>query len=118
MRTIGNKVDDGRLRRGSGQWRRSGIDGCRPGCCTLVLHRFRVLRTNEPSLVRYDPRLRYRFCAYSVFLCESELVAREVFPLTVSIEHRRSSEHRGRIEIKPGHMSALRHYVNACQIPS
>src|ERR1019366_3654150 len=53
MRTIGNEVDDGRLRRWSGQWRRSGNDGCQLGCCTLVLHRFRALRTSEPSLVRY-----------------------------------------------------------------
>jgi hypothetical protein len=38
MRTIGNEVDDGRLRRWSGQPHRSEIDKCRPGCCTLLLH--------------------------------------------------------------------------------
>jgi hypothetical protein len=60
MRTIGNEVDDGRLHRWSGQWRRSGIDGCQLGCCTLVLHRFRVLRTSEPSLVSYRHGVGYR----------------------------------------------------------
>ena len=60
MRTIGNEVDDGRLRTWSGQWRRSGIDGCQLGCCTLVLHRFRVLRTSEPSLVSYRHAVGYR----------------------------------------------------------
>ena len=42
MRTIGNGVNEGRLRRWPGQVRRSGADGCRPGCCTLLLHCFLV----------------------------------------------------------------------------
>jgi hypothetical protein len=39
MRIIGNKVNSGRLRRWPGRWRRSGINGCQPGCCILLLHR-------------------------------------------------------------------------------
>ncbi len=38
MRTSGNEVDDRRLRKLTGQWRRSRIVGCRPGCCTSLLH--------------------------------------------------------------------------------
>jgi hypothetical protein len=30
--------EQGRLRRWLGQWSRSGISECRPGCCTLLLH--------------------------------------------------------------------------------
>jgi hypothetical protein len=38
MRTIGNGVNEGRLRRWSGQSGRSGIGGCQRGCCTFPLH--------------------------------------------------------------------------------
>jgi hypothetical protein len=40
MRTIGNEVNDARLRRSIGQPHRSGIGGCRSGCCTLLLRGF------------------------------------------------------------------------------
>jgi hypothetical protein len=40
MRTTGNEVNEGRLRRWPGQIRRFGTDKRRPGCCTLLLHCF------------------------------------------------------------------------------
>jgi hypothetical protein len=43
MRTIGNEVSDGRLRRRPGGLHRSGTDSCRPGCCILLPHRFLVI---------------------------------------------------------------------------
>ena len=39
-RTIGNEVNDGRLRSSEAQPHRSGISGCRSGCCTLLLRHF------------------------------------------------------------------------------
>ena len=48
MRTIGNEVDSGRLRKSTSQRHRSGIGECRPGYCTLLLH---------ASLVRSDLQL-------------------------------------------------------------
>jgi len=53
MRTIGNEVDDGRLRRWSGQWRRSGLDGCPPWLLHFGAARFRVLRTSELLACKY-----------------------------------------------------------------
>jgi hypothetical protein len=60
MRTIGNAVSEGHLRRSPGRCRRSGIDGCQPGCCTLVLHGFRLRSTRDPSLVSYRHLVGYR----------------------------------------------------------
>jgi len=59
MRTIGNEVNDGRLRRFPSRWRRSGIDGCQPGCCTFVLHRFKL----RPCQLACDRLLRRSFQA-------------------------------------------------------
>jgi hypothetical protein len=50
MRTMGNEVNDGRLRRWRSQQSRSGLDGCQPGCCTFVLHRFHLLGFTAPEI--------------------------------------------------------------------
>jgi hypothetical protein len=62
MRTIGNEVNDGRLRRWSGQPHRSGIDGCRAGCCTLVLHRLKPSRVGQTKIASVSGKSRRRSC--------------------------------------------------------